>query len=103
MLRKTVKYLKTSEKTEAKKESKETLEVVELAEVEVNEEEVEWSTEGAQLEEEGRDLDSEQFRQGREEEMNYMVKTLGTFEFGSWQEATSKAARLPPRRYGSTE
>ena len=46
MSRKTVKYLKTVERTEAKKESEETLEVVELAEVEVNEEEVEWSIEG---------------------------------------------------------
>ena len=38
-LRKTVKYSKTSERTVAKKEPEETLEVVELAEVEVNEEE----------------------------------------------------------------
>ena len=44
ILRKTVKFLKTLERTEAKKESEERLEVVELAEVEVNEEEVEWRT-----------------------------------------------------------
>ena len=37
---------KTLERTEAKKESEETLEGVELAEVEVNDEEVEWRTEG---------------------------------------------------------
>ena len=66
---------------------------------------VEWRTEGkAVFEEEGGDLDLEQVRQGREKEMNYIVKTFGMFEFGSWQEATSeKQARLRPRRNGSTE
>ena len=72
MLRKTVKYLKTLERTEADKESEETL--VELA----------------------GDFHLEEVRQGREEEMNYMVKTLDMFD---WPEATSKA----PRRHGSTE
>ena len=37
------------------------------------------------------DLDPE--RRSREEEMNNTVKTLGMFEFGSWQEATSKAGK----------
>ena len=47
-----------SEKAEAKKESEETLEFVELAEVEVKEEEVKWRTEGeTQFEEKGGDLD----------------------------------------------
>ena len=41
LLRKAVKYLKTLERAEAKKESEERQEVVELAEVDVNEEEVE--------------------------------------------------------------
>ena len=41
MLRKTVKYLKTLERAEDKKESEETLKVVKFAEVEVNEDEVE--------------------------------------------------------------
>ena len=69
---------------------------MELAEVEVNEEEVEWRTEGeTQFEGEGCDLDPEQVRQGREGEMNYMVKTLGMFEFCSWEEATSKAGKAP--------
>ena len=77
-------------RAEAKKEFEETVEAVELAEVEVNEEEVEWR----QFEEEG-GLDREQVRQAREEEMNYMVKTLGMFEFGSWQEGTSKAGKAP--------
>ena len=27
--------------------------------------------------------------------MNYVVKTLRVFEFGSWQEATSKAGKAP--------
>ena len=95
MLRKTVQYLKTLERAEAKKESEETQQVVELAEVEVNEEEVEWGTQGeAPFEEEQCDLDPEQVRQGRKEEkMNYMVKTLEMFEFGSWQEATLKAGK----------
>ena len=75
MSRKTV-NLKTLVRTEAKKECEVTLEVVELAEMEVDEEEVEWRTEGeAQFQEEGGDLDPEQVRQRREEEMNYMVKT----------------------------
>ena len=66
MLRKTVKYLNTLERTEANKESEETLGEVELAEVEVNEEEVEWRTEGeTQFEEEGGDLDPEQVQVGR--------------------------------------
>ena len=42
MLLKTVKYLKTSERAEAKKGSEETQELVEWAEVDVNQEEVEW-------------------------------------------------------------
>ena len=52
-----MKYLKTLDRTAAKRESEETLEVVELAEVEENEEEVGWRTEGeTQLEEDGRRL-----------------------------------------------
>ena len=31
----------------------------------------------------GGDLDPEQVRQGREEEMNYMIMTLKRFEFGA--------------------
>ena len=72
--------------------------MAELAEVKVNEEEeVEWGTQGvAPLDEERCDLDPEHVRQGRKEEkMNYMVKTLEMFEFGSWQEATSKAGKAP--------
>ena len=70
----------------AKNELEETQEVVE--EVEVNEEEVEWRLDGgAQFEEQGGDLNPAQVRPGREEEMNCMVKTLGMFDFGSWQEA----------------
>ena len=40
-------------------------------------------------------MDLEQVRQGREKEMNYIVKTFGMFEFSSWQEATSKAGKAP--------
>ena len=80
--RKTGKYSKTLERTEAKKESDETMEMVELAEVEVNEEEVGWRTEAeTQFEEEGCDLDPKQVGQGR--------------EFASWHEATSKAGNNP--------
>ena len=42
MFRKTVKYLNISERAQAKKGSEETQGVVTLAEVEVNEEDVEW-------------------------------------------------------------
>ena len=84
MSRNTVKYLKTLERTEAKKESEETLEEMQLAGVEVNEEEVEWRAEGETVRGRGGDLNPEQqVRQSREEEMNYMVRTLGMFEFGS--------------------
>ena len=65
--------------------------MVKLAWVEVNEEEVEWRTEGGTQFEEGRDdWDPLQVRKGREEEVNYVVRTLGTCELGAWEEATSK-------------
>ena len=62
------------ERAEAKKESEETQEVVELAKVEVN------------LKEEGDDLDLGHVRQGRAEDMNYMVKPLEMLDCGSWEE-----------------
>ena len=64
------------------KESGKTQEIVEVAEVEVNEEEEEeeWMTEEERRQgDHGCDLDPEQVRQGREEEMNFMVKTLKMF------------------------
>ena len=95
-LRKTVRFLKDFDKMENKKESGKTQEVVEVAEVEVNEEEEEWMTEEEPRQgDEGGDLDPEQVRQGREEEMNYMVKTLKRFEFGSWEDATSRTSKMP--------
>ena len=95
-LRKTVRYLKELDKMDNKKESGKTQEVEEVAEVEVNEEEEEWTTEEEpQRGDEGGDLDPEQVRQGREEEMNYMVKTLKMFEFGSWDDATSGTSKMP--------
>ena len=95
-LRKTVRYLKELDKMENKKESGKTQEVVEVAEVEVNEEEEEWTTEEEpQRGDEGGDLDPEQVRQGRAEEMNYTVKTLKMFEFGSWDDATSGTSKMP--------
>ena len=69
---------------------------MELREAEVNEKDVAWRTKGEnQFEEEGGDLDPEQVRQGRDEEMNCKFNTLGMFEFGSWQEATSKVGKAP--------
>ena len=38
-------------------------------------------------------MDPEQVRQGREQEMNDMGKTLGMFDCGSWEESTSKAGK----------
>ena len=69
---------------ETKKGSEGTQEIVEFAEVEViQEKEIEWKTqEETQCEREGGELVSEQSRQ---------VKPLEMFEFGSWEEATSKA------------
>ena len=65
----------------------------------MNEEEVEWKTEGeTQFEEECGDLDPEQVRQGREEEMNCVDLALGMFEVGLQKEATSKAIKVPTTR-----
>ena len=95
-LRKTVRYLKELDKIENKKESGKSQEVMEVAEVGVNEEEEEWMTqEESRQVEEGCDLDPEQDRQGREEEIIYISKTLKMFEFESWEEATSKAGKMP--------
>ena len=93
-LRKTVRYLKELDKME--KEGGKVQEVVEVAEVEVNGEEEEWMTEEESRQgDEGGDLDPEQVRQGREEEMNYMNKTLRRFDFGSWEDATSRTSKMP--------
>ena len=81
--KKTAKYSKTLEKAEAKKESEETQEVVELAEVNKEEESAWKIEEEPQFEEDGSDMDPEQAKKGREEEVK--VKTLDVFEFGSWE------------------
>ena len=96
-LRKTVRYLKELDKMENMKESGKVQEVVEAAEVEVNEEEEEeWITEEeSRRVDDGGELDPEHVRQGREEEMNYMIKTLKMFEFGSWEDATSRTSKMP--------
>ena len=94
-LRQTVRYLKELDKMENKKESGKVQEVVEVAEVEVNEEEEEWMTEEeSRPGDEGGDLDPKQVRQGWEEELNYMVKTLRMFEFGTWEDATSRTSKM---------
>ena len=81
---------------ENKKGAGNTQEVVEVAEVEVNEEEEEWMTEEEPRRcDEGGDLHPEQVRQCREEEMNYKVKTLKMFEFGSWEDVTSRTSKIP--------
>ena len=82
---------------ENKKVSRKTQEVVEVAEVEVNEEEEEWMTEEEPRQgDEGGDMNREQVRQGRrEEEMNYIVKKLKMFEFRSWEDATSRTSKMP--------
>ena len=78
VLRKTVKNLLTWERAEEKTDSEEKKVVVDLAEVEVNEEEVEWRTVGeTQCAQEDGDLDPEQVRQGREEEMSTKGQDAG--------------------------
>ena len=58
----------------------------------MNEEEIEWRTEGeTQFEDVGGDFDLEQVRQGREEEMNK----------GRGMKRLREQARLRPRRNGS--
>ena len=42
-------------------------------------------------------MDPEQVRQGREEEMNYMIKTLKMSEFGLWEDATSRTSKMVTR------
>ena len=88
---------------ENKKGAGKTQEVVEVAEVEVNEEEEEWMTEEEPRRcDEGGDLHPEQVRQCLGEEMNYKVKTLKMFEFGSWGRCDIKErARYPRQRDGS--
>ena len=88
--------MKELDKMENMKESGKVQEVVEVAEVEVNEEEEEWMTEEeSRRGDEGGELDPEHVRQGREEDMNYMIKTLKMFEFGSWEDATSRTSKMP--------
>ena len=71
MLRKTVEYLKTLQRTEEKRNLRRHCMQLNRREVKVNEEEIECRTEGeAPFDEQGGDLDLEQVRQGREEEMN---------------------------------
>ena len=84
MLKNTEKCFETLEKAEARKESEEIEEVVAVAEVGVNEEEIEWRTEEvARCEEDGTAGDPEHAKKGREEEADYMVKTLEMFVLGS--------------------
>ena len=85
------------EREEAKKGSESVQCVVDLAKVDVNERQDEWEAEGyePQHEEEEEDLDQEQVRRDYEEETNYTVKTLEMFEFGSWEEASSKVGKPP--------
>ena len=91
-----MRYLKALDRAENKKELDKAQDVVEVTDLEVNEEEEEWTTEEEPRQvDEGGDQDPEQVRQGREEEMNYMIKTLGMFEFGSWKDATLKAGQMP--------
>ena len=40
-------------------------------------------------------MDPEQVRRGREEEMNYMIKTFKMFEFGSWEDTTLRTSKMP--------
>ena len=88
-LRKTVRYLKELDMMENKKEMGKVQEVV-------DEELDKWMTEEeSHRGDEGVDLDPKQVRQGREEEMNYMIKTLKMFEFGSWEDATSITIKMP--------
>ena len=42
-------------------------------------------------------MDPEQVRQGREEEMNYIIKTLKMSEFGLWEDATSRTSKMLTR------
>ena len=81
MVKKNVIHLKTLERQEFRSGPSATQEVVEVAEVGVNEENSEEAEPHRAGEEEG--LAPVQVRRGREEEMNYMVKTLEMFEFGS--------------------
>ena len=97
------KWMRT-EGTKPKKESGETLKVVDLAEVEENQEEVEWRTEGeTQSEEEGGDLDPEQVQQGGEGDETTRPRRLRCSSSVRGTKRRRKQARLRPRRNGSTE
>ena len=92
LLRRTLKYLTMLDRSE--EVSEENKEVVEMPEVEVPNRRRE-----AHNEEEGGDLDLEQVRQGREEETNCMVKTLGMFELWFVRRGSVECAKAPTTKW----
>ena len=58
--------------------------------------------EGAGAEVDGDELDPEQVKIGRKEEQEFMIKKLDMFEFGTYEEAVSRASSRR-RRSGLTD
>ena len=86
-LKKTIKYLKKLDEAEAN---------AGIAEVEVNEEDPDAEGAGEMQAEEGeQELGPVQVQQERKKELQYIIKTLQLFEFGSLQEATSRGGKAP--------
>ena len=86
--RKTEKFLKKLQQEE--KEST----VSEIAEVEVNKQEVEME-EDHQVEDPTKSWTQWYWREGDKRNMDQMVETLKMFDCGSWQEATTRARKVP--------
>ena len=68
---------------------------VEVAGYAVNEEVSDGEVEGAGAEVDGDELDLEQVKMGRKEELEFMIKKLDMFEFGTYEEAVSRGGKQP--------
>ena len=67
----------------------------EVAVYAVHEEVVGGGVEGAGAEVDGDELDPEQMKMGRKEELEFMIKKLDMFVFGTYEEAVSRGGKQP--------
>ena len=87
----TMKILRKLEREERKRKrddgGAQDVDDVEVAGYAVNEEVVDGEVEGAGAEVDGDELDPEQVKMGRKQELEFMIKKLDMFEFGTYEEA----------------
>ena len=93
----TMKILRKVEREERKRKrddgGAQDVDDVEVAGYAVNEEVVDGEVEGAGAEVDGDELDPEQVKMGRKEELEFMIKKLDMFEFGTYEEAVSRGGQ----------